>query len=155
MDQKTLQSFRQSLRVIELEIERQMSAGSSCCGISFTQGHLLLEIARQKTINIKNLATIMDLDQSTLSRTIDTMVKARQVERTPDPEDRRQMLITLTKKGKELADSIDTICDHHYRELFKRLPVNKQHIVVQGLELLTNAIHEAKLVPFSCCAKAK
>ncbi|MBD3783688.1 MAG: winged helix-turn-helix transcriptional regulator [Micrococcales bacterium] len=48
------------------------------------------------------LADAVGLDQSTTSRRVHTLVERGYLERTPDPEDRRAQLVSLTPTGREV-----------------------------------------------------
>lgn len=49
------------------------------------------------------LARALGISKQAVSQLIDTMVMRGYLERTPDPEDRRRMLLTLTPRGEEAA----------------------------------------------------
>ena len=89
MDIQTVQNFRRSLRSIEREVEQQIKTDTVCCGVSLAQCHALMELGLGGAMTIADLAEIIKLDKSTLSRTIDSMVQTGLVDRTIDPKDRR------------------------------------------------------------------
>jgi DNA-binding MarR family transcriptional regulator len=49
------------------------------------------------------LARALGISKQAVSQLIDTMVMRGYLERTPDPDDRRRMLLTLTPRGEEAA----------------------------------------------------
>jgi DNA-binding MarR family transcriptional regulator len=52
------------------------------------------------------LQRALGLDHSTVSRTIRRMQEAGLLEREPDPDDRRVMVVSLTPKGKTMRDPV-------------------------------------------------
>ena len=42
-----------------------------CCGVSLTQCHTIVEIAKAGSISLNELADILTLDKSTVSRTVE------------------------------------------------------------------------------------
>ncbi|HET6450736.1 MAG TPA: MarR family transcriptional regulator [Spirochaetia bacterium] len=73
-----------------------MTSEAGCCGVTFAQCHLLLEVERRGRTSVTELATALELDKSTLSRTVDAGVKAGLIDRSVDPSSRRQQVICLT-----------------------------------------------------------
>jgi DNA-binding MarR family transcriptional regulator len=151
----TVQALRRSFRVIEREIAVLVKNGSSCCGVSLSQCHVLLELENKGTVSLSDLSQSMDLDRSTLSRTVDTMVNDGFVERNTFSEDRREVRIMLTQKGKKHASSINTLCDDYYSELLSRIPQSEYTSVIKVLSAVGRAIvamkDEGKA--YSCCSK--
>jgi DNA-binding MarR family transcriptional regulator len=49
------------------------------------------------------LSRALGISKQAVSQLIDTMVMRGYLERTPDPDDRRRMLLTLTPRGEEAA----------------------------------------------------
>ncbi len=136
--------FRKRLRVIEREIINQLKNETTCCGVSLAQCHAILEIGDVESTTISDLAQILRLDKSTLSRTIDGLVKADQVERVINPADRRYMLVTLTEAGKEVYRSINDMCDSFYAQLLEQIPEEKHDHVMEGVSLLVDAFVQSK-----------
>ncbi len=99
MDQKYIQQFREIIRIFEREIFLQNTA--SCCnGVSLSQCHTLLEIEKNNKISVSELAQNMQLDKSTVSRTVDGLVKMDMVDRVIPDENRRKAILNLTEEGK-------------------------------------------------------
>lgn len=55
---------------------------------------------------VGELAAKLSLDNSTVTRQINAMVKSRQVEKRPSPSDGRSSLIVQSQRGKELVESM-------------------------------------------------
>lgn len=78
-----------------------------CCGISDTQCFILVEIGRKPDISVKELAGILRLDKSGISRMVEELVQKEFVERKPSKEDRRYVVLNLTVKGSERFNQIE------------------------------------------------
>ena len=52
----------------------------ACCGISMAQCHALVEIGRAGSISLVELAKLLDLDNSTMSRTVNNLVNSKLAE---------------------------------------------------------------------------
>lgn len=140
MESHRIESFRRDVRRIEREIDRQLKNSRICCGVSLAQCHMLMELGLHAPMTISGLAEIMKLDKSTLSRTIESMVRAGLVERTISPQDRRCMDVALTGEGKRIFHSINGSCNGIYAGILKRIPEHKHGVVFEGMTLLADAM---------------
>src|SRR5512133_3813771 len=91
--------LRELIRYLERKFGILEDGELSCCGISMAQCHALVEIGRAGSISLIDLAKLLDLDSSTMSRTVNGLVRNEIVERELDPSDRRYVTIKLTSKG--------------------------------------------------------
>jgi DNA-binding MarR family transcriptional regulator len=141
MTDRQIQAFRRQLRRLERFIIMQLQQDALCCGISMAQCHTLLEIAEHDSTTISDLADNMCLDKSTLSRTVDGLVKEGWVKRIINPDNRRAQVLTLASSGKNLADRIHVKCNDLYRRLLDQLPPKKLDQILASLEWLGQALH--------------
>ena len=85
-DKNFIQEFRSKLRILDREIEKQLKTETSCCGVSMAQCHTMLELMSNDGISIIDLAKMLELDKSTLSRTVDGLVNAGLIKRKTNPK---------------------------------------------------------------------
>ena len=93
--------LREKTRILECHLGNINKTDSCCCGISEPECFVLVEIGRKPNISVKELAEILRLDKSGVSRTVEELVQKDYVERKPSTEDRRFVVLNLTLKGKE------------------------------------------------------
>ncbi len=118
MNQEYIRKLREVLRKFEQEIYFQNHA--SCCdGISLAQCHTLLEIEKQGEISVTDLAGSLSLDKSTVSRTVDGLVRKKMVDRIIPRENRRLAMTRLTESGHQACSSIHNTNDSYFREIMK------------------------------------
>ncbi|OHD55127.1 MAG: hypothetical protein A2Y33_01085 [Spirochaetes bacterium GWF1_51_8] len=144
MDHNDYGELRKTLRILEREIEKVIEDQSGCCGVSFAQCHTLLEIEEIGEVSIKALSERLELDNSTLSRTIDKMVKDGLIHRTENPSDRRYLMLSLTDNGKKTANSIGLMCNGYYRELFENIPVEKHNQIIDSIGILASSMKKMR-----------
>ena len=130
-----LVSFRRQLRALEREVIRELEAQTGCCNVTLAQCHALLELA-DSTLSLTGLAEILGLDRSTLSRTVDSLVKAGLVERSDNPSDRRSLRLALTTAGTAEAAYIDDTCNRYYAELLADMSEEDRLHVLRGVALM-------------------
>jgi len=140
----SVRSFRGDLRVLEREVELSMASETGCCGITTAQCHILLETESREQTSVTELAAVLELDKSTLSRTVDSMCRAGLLDRQTDPSSRRQQIISLTENGRAKAGSINGLCDVSYTRLFDFIPAEKRRMVVESVALLADAMRQMR-----------
>lgn len=138
MDDTDIRSFRRLLRKFEQLTEAQ--TGICCSGVSVAQCHALMEIEYLGQASIGQLADNLNLDKSTLSRTVDGLVERQLVDRRPNPDDRRYMIVTLTKSGLAICRQINATNDAYYRRVFETIPEEQRQIVKSSIELMVEAM---------------
>ncbi len=146
--------FRRDLRVLEREIARQLEGDTACCGITLAQCHALLEIGASE-LSLSALASTLDLDPSTLSRTVDSLVKAGLVERKEDPADRRSLRLTLSAAGRAKVSGIDAGCNGYYAALLESLGERDRKCVMRAVGILGDAMRRQRCCAPVCGAKTK
>ncbi len=144
MEVAAVRALRGFLRLIEREVESQLKTQTVCCGVTTAQCHALLELASAEEMSLVELSERLRLDASTLSRTVDGLVKLGHVNRVTDPENRRYVRLGLTGKGKRKVDFIDRSCDRFYLDLLDRIPEEKREALVESVQLLAEIFARAK-----------
>ena len=139
MQEIPVQKFRQILRNFERELNTQNQSGC-CCGVSITQCHTLMALDQKDNITLNELAELVCLDKSTVSRTVDTLVKSGLIDRTIQESNRRTTLITLTQKGKEECHTINSGNNRYYRQVLAALPPDLLDPFLKGFEMLAIAM---------------
>jgi MarR family transcriptional regulator, 2-MHQ and catechol-resistance regulon repressor len=74
--------------------------------LSVTQYHALYEIGTSGPLSMNALAARLYLDKSTTSRVVDSLERKRLATRTPNPADRRALLLQPTETGHALLGTI-------------------------------------------------
>jgi DNA-binding MarR family transcriptional regulator len=114
---------------------------SNCCtGITVPQCHVLLEIEELSQATTVQLAKNLKLDKSTLSRTVDGLVKAGLVERKTHPSDRRYTILILTEQGKKSCEHINRENDGLYDRVFQQLPRETRDTILGHFESLVRVM---------------
>lgn len=144
MNIQEIQHLRSSLRVLEREIEKQMESETSYCGVSLAQCYALLEIEKQEGFTLKELSDSLELDKSTLSRTIDGLVQSGHVIRAGHPSDRRFVRLRLTDKGREVCEHIHKVCNDYYNNLLSEIPTEARRSIVEGVPVMADTMRKIR-----------
>ena len=140
MDTLKIRAFRKLLRLFERLSAQQLKEDSCCRGVTLAQCHTILEIEDMVQTTTVELSKRLGLDKSTLSRTIDGLVNIGLLERAPDPGDRRFNLLSLTIKGREVADHINQANDEFFRQVFDGIKSERHDEVINNFEKLVRAM---------------
>jgi DNA-binding MarR family transcriptional regulator len=138
--------LRELIRILVRDLGVLEKSDASCCGVSLAQCHAIVEIGRKEKISLVDLASLLGLDKSTMSRTINNLVESDLVLRDLDMENRRYVIIQLTEKGSSVFRNIEESMDVYYMSIFNSIPENKRSQVLESLQLLKEAVESNK-----CC----
>ncbi len=144
MNVSEIRFFRKMLRRFERLLSDQVKESGGCIGVTLAQCHAILEIEEHGETTIGELSGSLGLDKSTLSRTIDGLVKRGLVERIPHPMDRRVALLHLTEQGAATCKDINRDNDAYFGRILQLIPVEKKTGVVESFGLLVQAMVEGE-----------
>jgi DNA-binding MarR family transcriptional regulator len=127
--------------VARLYVRAQRTA-ADCCGTTSTQCQMLIELDRAGPIPMNDLGSRLSLEKSWVSRAVDTLVNEGLVAKTPNPQDSRSWVLSLTAAGRRRCKSLNAQLDGHAERLMSRFKEAEQDIVNQGLALILRALRE-------------
>jgi len=138
--QKDIQKFRSLLRQFERIVNTHSK--NCCLNVSMAQCHVLLQINIDNNSTTNELSKKLNLDTSTISRTVDNLVKSNLVLRSENPNDRRSLNLNLTSDGIKLCNAINKDADDLYAKVLRNIEEKKQKSVINNFELLVKALIE-------------
>ncbi|NGP45668.1 winged helix-turn-helix transcriptional regulator [Bacillaceae bacterium SIJ1] len=124
----------------------------NCCyvggyDISLIQSHILYEIDQQHKPSMQQTAETLGTDITTFSRQIQSMIKMNLVKKTPDPDDKRISILSLTEEGKKIATTIDEQMNSFLNEVFSQMNEFERETVIRSIDLLNHAMSKSS----ACC----
>ncbi len=130
---------------LNLEISIIMRKIAKDLGLTLSQVQLLLSIPFS-SISMTELANLLGIDNSTLTRNLNKLEKKGYVKRTKDYYDRRIYKISLSKKGSVKKNIIENKLNEVSTKILSVLNYKDKHDVFQSLEklswVLTKIRHE-------------
>jgi len=115
------------------------------------QSNILHEIKRQHNPSMQEIACALDIDITTFSRQVKTLIERRLVKKTPDIQDNRIQILSLTVEGDKLNTDIDKQVNSDLEQVFSHLSEFERQSVISALHLLEKAMVQSHL----CCPPAK
>jgi DNA-binding MarR family transcriptional regulator len=99
----------------------------------------VLRRIRRGSNSVSTLATISQTSRSAVSKAVDALVRKGYVKRSLDPNDRRNIPLSLTGTGQQVMDSIFTEAESWISGCFEQLAKDELESLLQGMELLRKA----------------
>ena len=137
-----IRHFRHVLRRFERVTNTQLR--NCCAGVTLAQCLVLMEVDEEQRLSVGKLASRLRLDNSTLSRTIDGLVRKGMLDRARNDQDRRVVWIRLTPAGVAVCSAIHEQNDSLYRAVFKKIPAAEHETVIHNFEVLVRAFLESE-----------
>lgn len=109
-------------------------------GLPPSSVHALIEIGAKEGLSGRDLADILNLDKSSISRLVAKLVAAGLVTETVAPSDARSKHLSLTADGTKRLAAIDTFGRNQVRMALARLTTDEQQMVRRSLDLYADAI---------------
>ena len=86
-----------------------------------TEGHLLSYLAPYGPCPVSELVRVFGLKHSTMTSVLDRLEERGLVERKSNPEDRRSLLVGLTRRGQAAAANVNAVIEELEREIDRRV----------------------------------
>ena len=96
-------------------------------------------------INMSTLSYRIGVDNSTLTRLIDVLIRDRIVKKIKNPKDSRSFIILLTKNGEKLQFKIEKEIDRFGSKLYSKIPIEDQDEIKEVLSTLHWLISKYRL----------
>lgn len=132
---KKFEQLREYTRLLEGKLELLNSGDCCSYNITMAQCHALVEIGRRSNLSLKELAEILELDKSTVSKTVEDLYKKGLISRAPLETDRRAIKINLTDEGFRNFERIENNMNRKFSEWYERIPENKREYVLDALKI--------------------
>lgn len=111
------------------------------CGqpVSVTEAHAIAELHDNGPLTQQTLAAALGLQKSTVSRLVDQLAAGDLATRTPNPADRRSVLVALTPNGTLRARRLAAARRAMFAGLLDQLDDEARRTVIDGLTHLEEA----------------
>ena len=145
--------LRENARLLIRRLGLLERDNAGCCCITMPQCHVLVEVGRHKTLSVNDLAQLLNLDKSSVSKTVDKLVNSGLLQRESSPEDRRYVVLTLSPEGHLAYEDIESRMEAHFTKILQAIPAEKHTQVIESLDLFTRALKkvQAEIPPEGRC----
>ena len=106
-------------------------------GVIRAEYHLLMCLAHYDTLSARDISQLTRRPRNSISRAVHRMLAEGYLDRTPDPDDGRQALLTITPAGRELHEKIAARLAARQEEILAPLSAAERRQLDRILERLT------------------
>jgi putative acetyltransferase len=114
-------------------------------GVSYTQGHVLLQLESRGLMTVAELAEVLSLDKSTLSRAVAQLVNGGYLESRENDADKRQKPVALTPRGRALVARIHRVVNADVEAALSPLSSEERESIIDGMHLYARALHRSRM----------
>jgi len=121
------QKFRETFGRTYQRVNALQRDEKRCFGVSLSRCVTLETLLGERPLQVRDLASRLGLDASTVTRSIDGMVRDGLVRRTRDEQgDRRRVFVALTARGRNLAKKLVQCADEYSDRILERIPADRR-----------------------------
>jgi DNA-binding MarR family transcriptional regulator len=104
--------------------------------LSITEAIVLWRVYREQSYRTTELAETIGIPPSTMTGILDRLVSKKWLERVPDPEDRRVMLIVIRPQGTALVQQLIQTTKNEFSEAFDALSQKRNERLISDLKII-------------------
>lgn len=105
-----------------------------------THIHILIELDKYGTLTTQELAVILRINKSTVSRTVTPLIKDSLIQSVVSQHDRRSKKLELTSMGKKTLNTINQSCDYRVSQALSLLFDFEKEKAIEGVRLYAHAL---------------
>ncbi len=110
--------------------------------VTLPQFRVLVVLSNFGALRMGDLALHLGANQSTFSRFADRMVAGGLISRSPSPENRREVIISLTDEGSRVYLDVTMARRQEISDVLGRLSAEEQETVLAGFDVFARAAGE-------------
>jgi len=115
------------------------SIGQVDDSITIPQFRTLVILSNRGSINLATLASLLGVQPSATGRMVDRLVSAGLIDRLPHPTSRRELLVTLTKRGRDVVRRVTECRRAEIAGIVEKMPADDRTGLVRALTAFTAA----------------
>ncbi|HET9092408.1 MAG TPA: MarR family transcriptional regulator [Acidimicrobiales bacterium] len=129
-------------RVLVAVAARSLSAAEE--EVTLAQYRTLVVLASRGPQRVADLAAALAVTPATATRMCDRLVHKQLIRRRTEREDRRQVRVALTERGRELVDAVTARRRLEIAEIVKRIPAGQQQVMIEALQRFAESAGEIR-----------
>lgn len=110
--------------------------------ISFSQFLILQTLYEKEALRMNELALILGVSKANVTGLVDRMVRARLIERMRSDDDRRVVFVSLSPRGRRVAQRMINSQRREWRRVMEGIPPHNLQIFLDSLEQLARAMSQ-------------
>jgi DNA-binding MarR family transcriptional regulator len=139
-----LQQFKLLIAKLFRCCQERMQYQSERFSLPDAELRCLALFGEERYLTAKGIAYKMNLVKSRVSRIIEGLLRKKLVQRFKDPEDSRVSLLSLTTKGQQKLDEINTFMEDIHGRVLQQMAPDQRKAVLTNLEILKASMESVK-----------
>ncbi|MEU0494525.1 MarR family transcriptional regulator [Mycobacterium sp. NPDC006124] len=115
--------------------------------LTIAQFRTLVILSTRGPVNLATLAGLLDVRPSTTGRMVERLVGAGLIDRRPNPDSRRELVVDLTARGRRVVAAVTSERRRLLAEIVATMPEDDRHGLVRALTAFTRAGGEPAVAP--------
>ena len=107
--------------------------------ITIPQFRTLVILSNEGPVNLATLASLLDVQPSTIGRMVDRLVGAGLIDRQPHPTSRRELVAELTPRGRRIVQKVTASRRNELARIVEKMPARERRGLVRALAAFTSA----------------
>lgn len=107
--------------------------------LTIAQFRTLVILSTRGPVNLATLAGLLDVQPSTTGRMVERLVGAGLIDRRPNPQSRRELVVNLTDRGRQVVAAVTDERRRVLAETVAKMPAEERHGLVRALTAFTRA----------------
>ena len=138
--QEELKRFEVAMRRLRLRSVRIMGRALSRFDLTVSQHTLLFCLFHQEKCKMSELARELGITMGAATSIVDRLIKAGLVKRERSTEDRRVVLVSLSKKGRRMMEEVHKVTLELMANLLSRLSAREREAFLSAYEKMSEEI---------------
>lgn len=138
--QEELKRFEVAMRRLRLRSVRIMGRALSRFDLTVSQCTLLFSLFHQEKCKMSELARELGITMGAATSIVDRLIKAGLVKRERSTEDRRVVLVSLSKKGRRMMEEVHKVALGLITKLLSRLSAREREAFLSAYEKMSEEI---------------
>ncbi|HWU22472.1 MAG TPA: MarR family transcriptional regulator [Nocardioides sp.] len=110
--------------------------------VTLTQFRTMVVLRAHGPARLNRLSDRLQVNASTTLRTVERLITAGLVDRHENAEDRREVVIELTERGRRLVDDVTARRRTAIEEIVRGMPARQRHVLIEALLAFAEAADE-------------
>jgi len=107
--------------------------------ITIPQFRTLVILSNEGPVNLATLASLLDVQPSTIGRMVDRLVSAGLIDRRAHPTSRRELVAELTARGRRVVQKVTANRRNELARVVEKMPARERRGLVRALAAFTAA----------------
>lgn len=128
------------LRLVNAELQRVSLPAWLELGLPMAQLKALVALASAGGVSVTGLARSLAIGEPAASQLVEQLVRRGFAERTPDPNDRRRVVVTVTPRGADLVGELQQGRRQHVEQWLSAMDDDDVDALARGLNALMRVV---------------